>query len=65
MQTQTFPLKNMDCDACQRLVSMTLQDLPGVEKVVANEREVAVTYDEGKITPATLQSALADVGHAA
>jgi hypothetical protein len=29
MQTQTIPLKNMDCDACERLVNMTLQDLPG------------------------------------
>jgi len=64
MQTQTIPLKNMDCDACERLVNMTLQDLPGVEKVVANQREVEVTFDEGKVTPSALQSALADVGHA-
>lgn len=54
----------MDCDACQRLVSMTLQDLPGVEKVVANAREVEVTFDEQKVTPASVQGALADVGHA-
>lgn len=54
----------MDCDACERLVSMTLQDLSGVEKVVANQYEVEVTFDEGKVTPLALQSALADVGHA-
>ncbi len=64
MQTQSFLLKNMDCDACERLVSMTLQDLPGVEKVVANQQEVEVTFDEGKVTLMALQSALADVGHA-
>lgn len=64
MQTHTLPLKNMDCDACERLVSMTLQDLPGVEKVVTNQQEVEVTFDEGKVTSASLQRALAEVGHA-
>lgn len=64
MQTQTFPLKNMDCDACERLVTMTLQDLPGVEKVVANQQEVEVMFDEAKVKAEALQSALAEVGHA-
>ncbi len=64
MQTQIFPLKNMDCDACERLVSMTLQDLPGVEKVMANQQEVEVTFEEAKVTAEALQHALAEVGHA-
>lgn len=64
MQTQTFLLKNMDCDACERLVTMTLVDVPGVQKVQANQRTVEVTFDEAKVKADALQSALAEVGHA-
>lgn len=64
MQTQSFLLKNMDCDACERLVTMALQDLPGVEKVIANQQDVEVTFDEAKVNADALQSALAEVGHA-
>lgn len=64
MQTQTLPLKNMDCDACERLVTMTLTDIAGVEKVQANQRVVEVTFDETATTSAALREALEGIGHA-
>ncbi len=65
MQTQTLPLKNMDCDACERLVTLTLAEQPGVHKVQANQREVEVTFDEQTTSPDVLRSALDGIGHAA
>jgi len=63
MKTETFLLKNMDCDACERLVTMTLQDIPGVEKVIANQMEVEVTFDEAKAKLDAIQEALNGIGH--
>jgi len=63
MQTQTLPLRNMDCDACERLVTLTLQDIPGVEKVIANQMEVEVTFDEAKAKLDAIQEALNGIGH--
>jgi copper chaperone CopZ len=63
MKTETLLLKNMDCDACERLVTMTLQDIPGVEKVIANQMEVEVTFDEAKAKLDAIQEALNGIGH--
>jgi copper chaperone CopZ len=53
----------MDCDACERLVTMTLQDISGVEKVVANQQEVEVTFDEAKTKLDVIHEALNGIGH--
>lgn len=64
MQTQTLLLKNMDCDACERLVTLTLSELPGVQKVQANQRTVEVTFDEATTSVDKLNQALDGIGHA-
>lgn len=64
MQTQTLPLKNMHCASCQQLVTMTLTDVAGVQKVEANQLGVAVTYDETATSVEVLRQALEGIGHA-
>lgn len=64
MRTQSLLLKDMDCDACERLVTLTLSDVPGVHKVQANQREVEVTFDENTTSTDVLHQALDGIGHA-
>lgn len=54
----------MHCASCQQLVTLTLTDITGVQKVEANRHDVAVTFDETATSVAALRQALEGIGHA-
>jgi len=65
MSTATFKITGMHCSSCSMLVTMNLEELPGVSSVECNHAsgKTVVTFDDSLITIASLQSAVTEAGY--
>ena len=66
-QTVTLAVENMTCESCPFIVKRTLAKVEGVRKVdVSYARKTAtVTFDDGKVTVASLIDATTRAGYPA
>ena len=66
-QTITFKVEDMHCPSCPRLITMDLQDKPGVVAVNANldTKLVVVEYDPTNIFVSELIATIKDSGYTA
>lgn len=62
-----FIVKGMSCAACQARVEKTVSSLPGVSEAAVNllTREMRVSYDGARLTPAEIIQAVSDAGYGA
>lgn len=67
METTTFTVSGMMCDACVGHVTKALLDLDGVQKadVSLPNNAATVTYDPAKVQIAQMAEAVADEGYEA
>ena len=65
MSTVTFHVSGMHCSSCSMLVTMNLEELPGVQGVDCDHAtgRTSVTYDDSTIDRASITNAIADTGH--
>ncbi len=65
MSTATFKVTGMHCSSCSMLVTMNLQDLPGVGSVDCDHAtgKTVVEFDDAVSTVASLRSAITDAGY--
>ena len=65
METKTFNVSGMMCDACVGHVTKALLGLEGVQKadVSLAENTATVTYDPAKVQVAQMAVAVADEGY--
>ncbi|MFA6042832.1 MAG: cation transporter [Patescibacteria group bacterium] len=64
MYVQLVPLLNMHCASCTTLVRLTLEEMPGVISAQVDEREARVEFDQTKVRPEQITSAVKALGHA-
>lgn len=64
MTKKIFAVSGMKCVHCKANVENAIQALDGVTSVEANidEKNVAVDYDEAKLTPEQIKEAVEDAG---
>lgn len=67
IQTVTFKVDDMHCPSCPRLITLDLQDKPGVVAVNANldTKLVVVEYDPNNISVPELVDSIKDSGYTA
>lgn len=67
MQTETFDILGMSCDACVGHVTRALTGLDGVQSAVVtlSDSTAVVTYDLAVVTIAQMQESVADEGYEA
>ena len=55
----------MTCGGCENAVKRAVRQLEGVEDVSASHaaNQVGVTFDEGKVTPATIRERIEGLGY--
>ena len=65
-KTVRLAVENVDCVACAPIVKRTLSRMPGVSRVVVAEQGgaalVTVNFDEGKVTPEAMATAVTNAG---
>lgn len=66
MSTATFNVNGMHCSGCSMLVSMNLEELPGVSSVKCDQAsgKTIVTFDDSQIDIATLTETISESGYA-
>lgn len=64
MTKKIFAVSGMKCVHCKANVENAIQTLDGVTSVEANidEKNVAVDYDDAKLTPEQIKEAVEDAG---
>ncbi|MBW4061679.1 heavy-metal-associated domain-containing protein [Candidatus Saccharibacteria bacterium] len=67
MATQQFELKNISCSSCVIHLEGMEDDLDGIEKIDVNFKKqmMKVDYDQDKITPDHIVSAVTKMGYGA
>ena len=67
MQTETFDIQGMSCDACVGHVTRALTGLDGVQSAIVSliDHKAVVTYDPGVVQAAQMLEAVADEGYEA
>lgn len=67
MNTSIYQVTGMHCSSCSMLVTMNLQDLPGVESAECNHAtgRTEVTYDASKLSSSDIIGAIRDAGYEA
>lgn len=67
MATTTLKIQGMTCDHCVRAVTHALESQDGVARaeVDLGAGRAQVEYDEGRVSPRDLASAVADEGYEA
>lgn len=65
MSNATFKITGMHCSSCSMLVTMNLEDLPGVSSVDCDHAtgKTVVQFDDSLSTIASLRSAITDAGY--
>ena len=65
METITLFAPDISCEHCQRAIEGALGELDGVSqaKVDIPAKNVQVSYDTHKLTPAKLEEVLDDIGY--
>ena len=65
METKTFTVSGMMCDACVGHVANALLGLDGVEKAEVSlaDSRASVTYDPAKVQLSQMAEAIADEGY--
>lgn len=61
----TLPVEGMTCGGCENAVKRAVGAMPGVEAVSAShaDRQVVVTFDPGKTTPADIEGKIDKLGY--
>ncbi|MFH0978618.1 MAG: heavy-metal-associated domain-containing protein [Candidatus Woesearchaeota archaeon] len=59
-----FSIKGMHCHSCEVLIKDSLQDLPGVANVNANQKSgfAEVVFDQSRVTEAQLKQTIRQCG---
>ena len=67
MQTETFDIQGMSCDACVGHVTRVLTGLDGVQSAIVSlqDHKAVVTYDPAAVQVAQMLEAVADEGYEA
>lgn len=67
MKTEVFDVKGMNCSACVAHVDKAVQKLEGIQAVQVNllTNSMSVKYDEGSLSAAAIEAAVAEVGYEA
>ncbi len=65
MATKTLKIQGMTCNHCVMRVAKALKSVPGVQdaKVDLQKAQAEVSFDEGKVTPDKLSSAVVEAGY--
>jgi copper chaperone len=65
-ETLDLTVTGMTCGGCENAVKRTLSKLNGVSEVAASHAEdrVRVTFDETRLTPAAIRTAIEGLGYA-
>lgn len=65
MNTSIYQVTGMHCSSCSMLVTMNLQDLPGVESAECNHAtgRTEVTYDTSTVSSSEIIGAIRDAGY--
>lgn len=65
VQTVTFDIEGMTCDACTIHVESDINKLPGIVKASANYKEAKaeVQFDQNKVTPTEIEEAINNTGY--
>ena len=63
--TSVFKVEGMTCGGCEAGISIAVNKLEGVEKVVASTEEgrATVTYDPEKVTAEKIEAAIEKLGY--
>lgn len=67
MATTTIKVQGMTCNHCVMRVAKALKAVPGVQdaKVDLQKAEAVVSYDDAKVSPEKLSSAVVEAGYKA
>lgn len=67
MSTATFKVSGMHCSSCSMLVTMNVEELPGVSQVDCDHASgtTVVTFDESQTSVADLRGVITDAGYTA
>lgn len=67
MSAAQFKVTGMHCPSCSMLITMALEELPGVEsaKVDLATETASVTFDPAQIDPSTIAQAIVKSGYSA
>jgi copper chaperone CopZ len=62
--THRFPVDGLDCSACGADLRAGLRQVPGIQAIAVNlpAREIAVTYDPGRVDTETIRLRLEALG---
>ena len=65
MATTTLKIQGMTCNHCVMRVAKALKAVPGVQdaKVDLQKAEAVVSYDDAKVSPEKLSSAVVEAGY--
>jgi len=65
MATTTIKVQGMTCNHCVMRVAKALKAVPGVQdaKVDLQKAEAVVSYDDAKVSPEKLSSAVVEAGY--
>lgn len=65
MKNVTYKVPGMSCDHCKRAITMSLQELDGINKIDIDikEKKVNVEYSEDAISENKLKEAIEDAGY--
>ena len=67
MTTTTFVAKGMHCPSCSMLITLNVEDLPGVSAVQCDHASgtTSVIHDAATVDAATIRKAIEDSGYEA
>jgi copper chaperone CopZ len=67
MSTATFNVTGMHCSSCSMLITMNLEELPGVASVDCDHAtgKTLVAFDESQTDVATLRTTITEAGYSA
>jgi copper chaperone CopZ len=67
MASKTFKATGLHCSSCSMLITMSVEDLDGVEAVNCNHAtgETVVTFDDSAVDSARIREAIIGAGYGA
>ena len=65
MERAVLHIDGMSCGHCLNAVNRALAEIPGVEVDTVRMGRAEVRYDQGRVTPTQLETAVADAGYRA
>ncbi len=65
MSSLKLKINGMHCSSCSKVISMGLEELPGIGKIEINEasKTAQVEYDENKTNPGAILKNIKDSGY--